>query len=171
MTFQSSTAMRICSTAVVALATGLVSGSVAHAQSEPQTENGRYTMSPVPEGLLRLDTRTGAVSICRSKGGWTCRVVPDERAALDIEIGRLQTENKKLQDELAARDGTVTGKIDAPLAKEDAQKKSGQADKRDGTITLELPADHDKLMAMVERVWQQLLDMAARVQKKLSDKI
>jgi hypothetical protein len=171
MTFQPSTAMRICSTAVVVFAAGLASGAVAQAQSEPQAENGRYTMSAVPDGFLRLDTRTGAVSICRSKGGWTCRVVPDERTALDVEIGRLQADNKRLQDELAARDGTVTGKIDAPLAKEDAQKKSAQADKRDGTITLQLPADHDKLMAMVGRVWQQLLDMAARVQKQLSDKI
>lgn len=171
MTFQPSIAMRVCSVAVVVFAAGLAPAAVAQAQSEPQSENGRYTMSPVPDGLLRLDTRTGAVSICRSKGGWICRVVPDERAALDIEIGRLQAENKKLQDELAARDGTVTGKIDAPLAKEDAQKKSAQADRREGTITLQLPADHERLMAIVERVWQQLLDMAARVQKKLSDKI
>ena len=94
MTFQPTTAMRICGAAVVACATGLASVAVAQAQSEPQTENGRYTMSPVPDGLLRLDTRTGAVSICRSKGGWTCRVVPDERAALDLEIGRLQTESR-----------------------------------------------------------------------------
>ncbi len=171
MTFQSSTAARICSTAALAFAACLTSAWVAQAQSEPQTENGRYTMSPVPDGFVRLDTKTGAVSICRSKGGWVCRVVPDERTALDVEIGRLQADNKKLQDELARRDGTVTGKIDAPLAKENSQKKSGQAEKSDGTITLQLPADHQRLMAMVERVWQQLIDMAARLQKKLSEKI
>lgn len=153
---------------IFALSAGM---PLARAQSESPAENGRYTMSAVADGFLRLDTKTGVVSICRSKGGWTCRMVPDERAAVDIEIGRLQTENKKLQDELARRDGTVTGKIDAPLAKQDSEKKTAQADKRDGTIILQLPADHDKLMAMVERVWQQLIDMAARVQKKLSDKI
>lgn len=168
MTLRSSTTARICSAAVFVIAASV---SVAQAQSESQAESSRYTMSPVPDGFLRLDTKTGAVSICRSRGGWTCRVVPDERAALDLEIGRLQADNKKLQDELAARDGTVTGKIDAPLGKEDSQKKSAQAGKSDGTITLQLPADHERLMAIVERVWQQLIDMATRVQKKLSDKI
>ena len=63
----------------------------AAAQSLPDEENGRYTLSPVADGVIRLDTRTGAVSTCSNTGaGWACHVVPDERAALDAEIGRLQ---------------------------------------------------------------------------------
>jgi len=59
------------------------SGSVA-AASMPDTENGRYALAPVADGVLRLDTRTGAVSTCNNTGtGWTCYAVPDERAALD----------------------------------------------------------------------------------------
>jgi hypothetical protein len=88
------------------------------AQSLPDTENGRYALSPVADGVIRLDTRTGAVSTCNNSGaGWACYAVPDERAALDAEIGRLQAENEKLKAELAAREPTVTGKIDEPLPK------------------------------------------------------
>ncbi|KQW21252.1 hypothetical protein ASC80_14195 [Afipia sp. Root123D2] len=156
--------------AAATMCAGLAGSAVA--QSAPDTENGRYTLSPVAEGFLRLDTRTGAVSTCTSKGGWVCRVVPDERAALDIEIGRLQNENLKLKEQLAQREPPVGGKIDAPLAKEDSLKKSAPADKAERPkIELELPDDHDKLMAWIERVWSQLIDMANRMQKKLSEKI
>ena len=59
--------------------------------SMPDTENGRYALSPVTDGVIRLDTRTGAVSTCTNSGnGWACYAVPDERAALDAEIGRLR---------------------------------------------------------------------------------
>jgi hypothetical protein len=156
--------------AVAAICAGVA--APASAQSAPDTDNGRYTLSPVADGFLRLDTRTGAVSTCTGKGGWVCRVVPDERAALDAEIGRLQHENAGLKDRLAQSDQAVTGKIDAPLAKEDSLKKGAPAQKAERPkIELELPADHDKLMAWIERVWGQLIDMANRMQKKLSEKI
>ena len=45
--------------------------------------------------MIRLDTRTGAVSTCTNSGnGWACYAVPDERAALDAEIGRLEADNE-----------------------------------------------------------------------------
>jgi hypothetical protein len=48
--------------------------------------------------VLRLDTRSGQVSHCsRSDGGWVCKVVPDERSALETEIARLQSENATLK--------------------------------------------------------------------------
>src|SRR5260370_16302669 len=75
---------------------GGVGASVA--QSVPDAENGRYVLSPVPDGVIRLDTRTGAVSNCTNTGtGWACYAVPDERPALDAEIGPLQTDNHKLK--------------------------------------------------------------------------
>ena len=75
------------------------------AQSMPDSEKGRYALSPVADGVIRLDTRTGAVSTCSNGGaGWACYAVPDERAALDAEIGRLQADNERLKAELAARE-------------------------------------------------------------------
>src|SRR5262245_27709450 len=67
----------------------------------PDTENGRYALSPAGDGVLRLDTRTGAVSTCNNNtgAGWACYTVPDERAAMDNEIGRLQSDIVRLQTE------------------------------------------------------------------------
>lgn len=116
MTLKDTTALSSAILATLALAAALMASPDAHAQAAPDTDNGRFTLSPVPDGFLRLDTRTGAVSTCTNKGGWTCRLVPDERAALDNEIGRLQADNKRLKDELAQR-GTADGKTDTPLPK------------------------------------------------------
>ena len=108
--------------AALMLCLGGVGGAVA--EQMPDTENGRFTLSPVADGVIRLDTRTGAVSTCSNNGnGWACYSVPDERAAFDAEIGRLQAENEKLKSELAAREPTVGGKIDEPLPKTDSLKK------------------------------------------------
>jgi hypothetical protein len=76
----------------LAFTLSLANFTVASAQTAtPDSENGRYSFSPVADGVLRLDTRTGQVSQCsRSDAGWACKVVPDERSALETEIARLQ---------------------------------------------------------------------------------
>lgn len=158
----------------------------AHAQNPPADENGRYTLSATDSGYLRLDTRTGAVSVCTPKGGWTCRVVPDERAALDREIGRLQGQVDALKTQLANRSDTVKGKIDAPLAKSDSLKKdvpeksaaNGEAGKRPAdadsgkdAVTGSQASPQQKLTAAFDRVWQHLIEIAVRVQKRISENI
>jgi hypothetical protein len=145
------------------------------AQSIPDTENGRYSLAPVADGVLRLDTRTGAVSTCNNTGmGWACYAVPDERAALDAEIGRLQADNEKLKTELAARGPTVPGKIDEPLPKADSLKKP-EPKLADGERKIEIPLpsdrDMDRMMSFLERAWRRLVDIANRMQKDVSGKI
>lgn len=155
--------------AVLAVVMNAAAMTAVHAQTPPETENGRFTLAPVAEGFVRLDTRTGVVSTCVNNGGWICRAVPDERSALDAEIGKLQADNQKLKEQLAQRDAAVSGKIDAPLAKED-RRKSAEASPGN-KIELQLPADHEKLMALIDRMWERLVELASRVQKKLSEKI
>src|SRR6266516_615222 len=117
--------LKLSASIAAATATIFLGANAALAQSKPDAENGRYALSPIADGVLRLDTRTGAVSTCNNSGtGWTCYAVPDERAALDAEIGRLQADNEKLKTELAAREPAVPGKIDEPLPKADSLKKS-----------------------------------------------
>jgi len=157
-----------------AVITGL--GGAALAQSAPDTENGRYALSPAADGVLRLDTRTGTVSICNnsSGAGWACYAVPDERAALDAEIGRLQADNVKLKAQLAAPEPTVTGKIEEALPKSDSLKK-GEPKVADGGRKLEIPLpsdqDMDRMMSFLEKAWRRLIDMANRVQKDVSGRI
>lgn len=152
---------------------GLGSGLVA-AQSAPDGENGRYTMTPIPGGVLRLDTRTGTASTCtKNDAGWACYAVPDERAALDTEIGRLQAEVEKLKAELAAGP-TVSGKVDEALPKSDSLKKPApKVAEGDRRLEIPLPSDQDldRVMSFLERAWRRLIDMADRVQKDVSGRI
>ena len=90
----------------------------------PDTENGRYALSPVTDGVIRLDTRTGAVSTCNNTGtGWACYAIPDERAALDAEIGRLQADNEKLKAQLAAREPPSPARSTNRCRRRDSLKK------------------------------------------------
>src|SRR5437899_5416915 len=95
----------------VVLAVCLAGTGPALAGALPETDNGRYALSPTGDGVLRLDTRTGAISTCNNSGaGWACYAVPDERAAMDAEIGRLQADNERLTADLASREPTDPGK-------------------------------------------------------------
>jgi hypothetical protein len=156
----------------IACAAGI---GAAAAQTMPDTENGRYALSPVADGVIRLDTRTGAVSTCSNAGtGWACYALPDERAALDEEIGRLQADNEKLKAELAAREPAVSGKIDEPLPKTDSLKKpEPKVAEGERKIEIPLPSDRDmdRAMSFLEQAWRRLVEMANRMQKDLSGRI
>lgn len=70
--------------------------SVANAEDPP----GRYTMTPTDGGFIRLDTQTGAMSMCSGKeGAWACKAMPDDQKALHDKIARLEEENRALKDE------------------------------------------------------------------------
>lgn len=168
----------------IAISALILAGTVGvAAQSLPDGESGRYALSQVSDGVIRLDTRTGTVSTCNnnSGAGWACYAVPDERAALDAEIGRLQSENErfkteleKLKAELASRGPTVTGKIEEPLPKSDSLKKAEpKAAEGERKIEIPLPSDRDmdRMMTFLEQAWRRLVEMANRIQKDVSGKI
>ena len=165
--------MCLCVLAVLTL--GLAGAEAAPPPAMPDTENGRYALSSTPDGVLRLDTRTGAISTCNNSGaGWACYAVPDERAALDAEIGRLQADNEKLRKELASREPVVAGKIEEPMPKSDSLKKS-EPKIAEGERKLEIPLpsdrDMDRMMSFLERAWRRLIEMANRVQKDVNGRI
>ena len=169
-------------TSTVVLVSILVATGSAVAQSMPDNENGRYALSPIPDGVIRLDTRSGAVSTCSNSGsGWACYVVPDERAAYDAEIGRLQAENEKskaeeerLKAELASRAPAAESKTDEALPKSDSLKKAEpKAVESERKIEIPLPSDRDmdRVMSFLEQAWRRLVEMANRMQKDVSGKI
>lgn len=152
---------------------GVSSAGYGAERSAAETENGRYTLSTVPDGVIRLDTRTGQVSNCSNDGnGWACTLVPDERAAYDAEIGRLQAENEKLKQQLA--ESGVSGKTDEALPKSDSLKKAEpKAAENPNKIEIPLPSDQDmnRMMSVLQQAWRRLVDMVNRMQGDSSDKI
>lgn len=71
----------------------------AHAQSSmPAGSPGRFTMHPADGGVLRMDTQTGALSMCKqASGSWACTMLPDDRTAINSEVERLKSENAELK--------------------------------------------------------------------------
>ena len=149
---------------VIVLAVAVAAfASVAQAQPAPDTENGRYTFSAVADGMLRLDTRTGAVSICAKKdAGWACNTVADERQALESEIARLQRENGALKKDMLARGLPLPGGV--------ASAPSSQQ-QRELNLKVPLPSDAeiDRVMSAFEKMWRRLVDMMQKTPS--SDKI
>jgi hypothetical protein len=137
------------------VATFVVFAPVADAQTAPDSENGRYSFSPVTDGMLRLDTRTGAVSLCaRKDSAWSCNTVPDERQALENEIARLQRENGTMKKDMLARGLPLPGGV-----------AGGQPDQqRELNLKLPLPSDAeiDRVMSAFEKMWRRLVDMAKK---------
>ena len=138
---------------------GLVSSMAWGQTAAPPSEDSRYTFNRVDDGYLRLDGRTGQVSLCLQRpAGWACQAVPDERTALEAEIARLQAENAAIKKEFnLPLPGTI--KPEAPAASPD-----------DPRLQLPNDADLNKVMNFVEKVWRRLLEMMATVHKDLLKK-
>jgi hypothetical protein len=165
----------------------LAAAGLAWAQNPPTDENGRYALSATDKGYLRLDTRTGAVSICTRKGGWACRVVPDERTALDQEIGHLQAQVDALKAQLSSSRERAKGaeappagrdslrlKEDAPQASaagSEAERKSAPADAGRDAAASQGASAQGGLAAAFDGAWRQLVDIAVCVRKTISDNI
>ena len=134
----------------------------AQAQPAPDSDNGRYTFSQVPEGMLRLDTRTGAVSLCAKKEtGWACNTVPDERQALENEVARLQRENGALKKDMLARGLPLPGGV----------ASAPSTNQRELNLKVPLPSDAeiDRVMSAFEKMWRRLQEMVQKTPG--SDKI
>jgi len=144
--------------AVVALA--CVLAAPVRAQNAPDSADGRFTFHRTDDGFLRLDGRSGQVSLClRRSAGWECQAVPDERAALESEIARLQGDNANLKRELLAHN--------LPLPNGTRPEASGRGEDR-----LQLPSDAElnRAMAFVEKVWKRMVEMIVTTQRDMMNK-
>jgi hypothetical protein len=142
------------------LLSALMAFAPASQAQTPDSENGRYAFSQVADGALRLDTRTGQVSLCTKKdAGWACNAVPDERQALESEIARLQRENGALKKDMIARGLPLPGGV------------AGGTGQRELNLTVPLPSDAeiDRVMSVFEKIWRRLIDMVQKTPG--SDKI
>jgi hypothetical protein len=170
----------------ISVVLGFVGTLLISTNTEAQTANSdsddvRYSYNRVDNGFLRLDMRSGEVSLCSSTGGrWSCQPVPDDRRALGNDIARLQLENAALKKALldhglslpsginmetrGSSDNsseTVSGKIDN--AKIDLGKNSDQPVKllNDATVALQV---------IVVKLWRELVVMIMNLENGLLKK-
>jgi hypothetical protein len=140
-----------------------VGSLAAWAQSTPpEGDDARYTFNRINDGYLRLDGRTGQVSVCTQRpAGWACQPVPDERSALEAEIARLQAENAAVKKELVAHNLPLPGTVkpEPPASKPEEPR-------------LQLPndADLDRVMNFIEKVWRRLVEMVTTLHKDMLKK-
>jgi hypothetical protein len=138
----------------------LMCGPASPQGAQPENEDSRFSFFRVDDGFLRLDGRTGQVSICtRRQAGWLCQALPEERAAFEAEIARLQSDNAALKKEVLAHDLPLPGGIrpDSPAT----------AKPRPPAAT-----DHEvnQVMNVIENVWRRLVAMIVGVQKDLLER-
>ncbi len=87
--------MRAVTISMVAFVLAAVAPVQALAQ-EPAP--GRYSMEKTDAGIIRLDTQTGEVSVCKETAGQvSCLMAADERAAYELELDLLTKRVESLE--------------------------------------------------------------------------
>ena len=141
----------------------------------PVPDDGRYTFHRRGEGFVRLDSRTGQVSQCGwSASTWSCKVVPDERVALENEIARLQHDNAALKNSLLAGGLELPGGVlaeaqPAPPPVPPGTVPNLSAKEPKGSV-MPSEADIDRAFTFVKNAWRRLVDMMVDLQRDMQRK-
>jgi hypothetical protein len=155
----------------------------------PEFGDPRFAFHRIDNGFLRLDLRTGAVASCSQQAaGWVCVLAPEERAAFDNEIARLQRENAILKNALLERGvalpnapnvNTPPPPAGAPPSAERMPRppqsvppvasapppKSAESDR-----AAREDAELERVMTMMEKVWRRLVEMMVNIQRDMQKK-
>ena len=79
---------------IAAVVATVVLGAGYYARSDllaAGNSQSRYVLKDTGNGFLRLDTKTGEMSMCQPKANsFVCKAVADDREALEKEIARLE---------------------------------------------------------------------------------
>ena len=88
-------------------------------------DTDRYTLERSGNGYVRMDRRTGDMSICEERSGQlVCRVAADERAAFQDEVERLQDRLSGLEKRIAELETASRLKPEKALPTEEDFDKS-----------------------------------------------
>jgi len=150
--------MRRMIMAVVVASLALPAAGAEAQDSAGPSDSARYTFYRLQDRFLRLDVRTGQVSECSwNSNGWFCRVVPDERMALESEIARLIDSNSALKKELLAHGLPLPAGIkpDPEVSRPSSAAKAPDEGRP------------ERPMVAVEKVWRRLIEMMGNLQRDM----
>lgn len=125
---------------------------------KPLENRGRFTMTPVEGGLMRLDTETGAVSLCvRKAEAWSCEPVNDPTASSGGAQAKLEAENRQLRERIKSLENNQAS--GTPQSQPLPPPAEGYPSEPPGGVT-KLPSeeDVDKALDYVERIFKKFRD-------------
>jgi flagellar motility protein MotE (MotC chaperone) len=124
----------------------LVSLVAASAFSE---ETDRYRLEKSADGYVRMDTQTGAMSICEERTGQlVCKMAADERAAFQDEVDRLQSSMKAMDERVTKLENSLSARLESKLPSEE---------------------DFDKTMSYMERFLRGVMGIVKDMEKDNGD--
>ncbi|MDX8444089.1 hypothetical protein [Mesorhizobium captivum] len=119
------------------------------AASAYSQETDRYRLEKSGNGYVRMDTQTGAMSICEERSGQlVCKMAADQRAAFQEEIDRLQSSVKALDERVAKLENTPSARLESNLPSEE---------------------DFNKTMSYMERFFRSFMDIVKDMDKEEGD--
>ena len=136
------------------------------AQDRPVERAGRFVMSPVDGGFARLDSETGAMSLCKSQpkdasstGDWACTPMGDAAAtAQAAQTRKLEMENKELRAEIKRMEDLLGLNGEKPKDQEKRAERPG------GGFSLPSEQDVDKALSYMERMVKKFSDTMKRLE-------
>ena len=109
----------------------------------------RYRLEKSGDGYVRMDTQTGAMSMCQEKDGQlVCRMAADERGAMQDEIDRLQGQVDALDQRVGKLENSLAARVESSLPSQE---------------------DFDKTMGYMERFLRRFMDIARDLNKDNGD--
>lgn len=147
--------------------------------SKEQLSDKRYSFTRVDNGFLRLDSTSGQVAYCRPQTiGWSCEIVPENRASLEAEIarlredvtslGKLKAEIARLQEQVASLEKEIASLKEPPPPRPPADLSP--PDRSDLMIKLPTQQDIDRARDFMANTWKRLVEMITAIQKDVMQK-
>lgn len=110
-------------------------------------EQDRFTLERTEDGFVRLDNRTGRMSVCEERGSQlVCRAAAAERAALEGDLDALQARIDDLERRLATLERTGPA-VTAPGLPSDA--------------------DFERTLGFMERFFRRFMDIVKDLDKDM----
>ncbi|PSJ60457.1 hypothetical protein [Pseudaminobacter soli (ex Li et al. 2025)] len=124
----------------IAAATVFISQAIAGAHAAED----RYRLEKTDNGYVRMDTQTGAMSICEERSGQlVCKLAADEREAYQTQIDQLQSALKAIESRVTALEKNRPA-LQAPLPTEEEFEKGMSYMERFFRRFMDIVKDFDK---------------------------
>jgi hypothetical protein len=126
-------------------------GAQDHRPDPTPAPNDNFTFAPAQGEHLKIDRRTGRVSLCKSDAGtWRCSLVPDDREAYEEELAALRADNERLAARVA-----------------DLEKQTGERDRTSRLFGPDEEKQLDEFLDFSGHAMRRFFDMVDELKRDL----